>query len=133
MSRSTVFSLCLLGLLALASANIYEMSDATEAQCKASNKCWIEKCKSETPMDTGRKLLGDNNDDCTRIGFFDCLDNEIDLDDDENQEFYNEITKVFNNCEQHEQKDANGKDVKETKHVKCMLKKVKKDACDWYF
>jgi len=129
-----MFAICCMGLMAIASANIYEMNDASAKQCEVAHECYVDKCESEQPL-ASRKLLGDKNDkaDCTRIGFFNCFDDQLSLESKSNKQFRHELNEVFDGCEEHEKKDANGKDVKESKHVKCMIKKVKKDACDWYF
>ena len=106
-----------MGLLAVAYAAGPNMSEGSEKECDVAFKCY-EKC------DHGdKKGEGEKHREC----FFDCLEKRDT--DRVSRDFRKDVKEVYKWCKN----DQRDKGAREAKILKCTLKKVKKDACRWYF
>ena len=111
----TIIALSLLGLLAVAYAAGPNMSDGTEKECDVSFKCY-DKCQH------GQEGEGLEHREC----FFDCLEKRPNY--KVSRDFTQDVKEVYKWCKS-DQRDG----APDAKILKCTLKKVKKDACRWYF
>ena len=113
----SIVALSLMGLLAVAYAAGPNMSDGSEKECEVAFKCY-DKCGHGD--DDGNGLEH-------RICFFECLGKRDQ--DTVSRDFRQDVKEVYKWCK-NEQRDS---DAPDSKVLKCTLKKVKKDACRWYF
>ena len=108
-----IFAVALMGLMAVANAGGPNMRDGTKRECEISFKCY-DKCQG---------------DDVPRLCFFSCMYRRFEVrgsDQLKSQGFYDEVNSTFDYCN----KKRGGNVLKVNK---CGIKKVKKDACRWYF
>ena len=114
--KAAILALSVMGLVAFAYAAGPNMSDGSEKECDVAFKCY-DKC------DHGDKDgEGLEHRDC----FFDCLAKRPR--DKVSKDFTQDVKKVYQWCKDDQREGASS-----SKKLKCTLKKVKKDACRWYF
>lgn len=114
--RTIIITLSLVGLLAVAYAAGPDMGNGSKKKCDVAYECY-GKC------DHGEKGDGLEH----RVCFFDCMlkrDNKK-----VSESFREDVKEVYDWCKE-DQRDENAP---ESKILKCTLKKIKKDACRWYF
>ena len=115
--KTGIVALSLMGLVAFACAAGPNMSDGTEKECEVAFQCY-DNCGHGVKDGEGEEH---------RECFFECLgkrDNDTVGDD-----FRYDVEEVYDWCKNEKRKP----DAPESKVLKCTLKKVKKDACRWYF
>ena len=110
-----IFALALMGLMAVAYAGDRpSMSDGSKRECQISFNC-NKVCDDEVGA---------------RGCFFRCLKRRFERGTDTLKAggFLEEVDEVYEWCKENKKDDAY-----ETKLLKCTLKRIKKDACRWYF
>ena len=110
-----ILTLCLLGLIVLATANGPNMERGTDQECKIALKCY-DRCGH------GMEGVGEEIREC----FFDCLEKRPTS--KVSKPFRKDVKEVFEWCKEKKRPDGN-----DSKRMKCTIKKVKKDACRRYW
>ena len=110
----TIIALTLMGLMAVAYAGDRpSMSDGSKRECEHSFNC-NDKCDDTVGA---------------RGCFFRCLKKRFERSPRlDGGVFLDEVDEVYSWCKENKKDDAH-----ETKLLKCTLKRIKKDACRWYF